>query len=188
MQPQTPVAGVGQRFGECPSKLRTEGVIWLLLQRCGHSVRPATCWLSRSCSVDAFNVGLPELPSGQPRIASRAPCESRSPWLHAAPDTGCRCWSTLWRVPKQAPHRRCDLAAAAEMRAFGEASYMLAEPQLLSRCFQCRVARVTERTAKDSESGTLKIHVALAPCSPRHRLPVLVSALASAQASSAQKV
>src|SRR5690348_2213568 len=108
MHPQTPVAGVGQRFGECPSKFRTEGVIWLLLQRCGHSVRPA--------------------------------------------------------------------------------SHMLAEPQLLSRCFQCRVARGTEQTAKDSESGTLKIHVALAPCIPRHRLPVLVSALASAQASSAQKV
>ena len=121
-------------------------------------------------------------------MASLAPCESKSPWLHALVDAARCCWPALWRMPKQAPHRRCDLAAAAEMRAFGEASYMLAEPQLLSRCFQCRVARVTERTAKDSESGTLKIHVALAPCIPRHRLPVLVNAFASAQASSAHKV
>src|ERR1700750_3013992 len=111
-----------------------------------------------------------------------------SPWLHASPHAGCRCWSTLWRVPKQAAHRRCDLAAAAEICALDEAVCMLFEPQLLSRCFQCRVARVTERTAKDSESGTLKIHVALAPCIRRHRLPVLVTALGSAQASSAKKV
>src|SRR3569832_959719 len=58
-------------------------------------------------------------------------------------------------MPKQAPHRRCDLAAAAEMRALGEAVCMLSEPQLLSRCFQCRVARVTERTA---------VMASLAPC------------------------
>src|SRR5690242_18294333 len=106
MHPQTPVAAVGQRFGECPSKLRTEGVIWLLLQRCGHWVRPSVCCLSRSCSVDASVSG----------------CQS-----------------------------------------YREDSH-------------------------DGKSGSLRIQVALAPCTSRRGNLLLASALANAQASSAQKV